>query len=143
MAGNAPKHEIVPLSPIIYRYSLFLWLGRQQGGRAAGGPQPAAGRASGGIARRFPWAGGGGGCPHVGLPPGSSFFSFFLLGFWSLATHQPLITGKLKHTSKTQAPQSNKTRMSCTRGVQNDCNALHSGKETQPTLVLQYGPYRN
>ena len=33
--------------------------------------------------------------------------------------------------------------MSCTTGIQKDCNALHKGKDGGATITLEYGAYQN
>jgi hypothetical protein len=40
-------------------------------------------------------------------------------------------------------PRQEATHMSCTTGIQKDCNALHKGKDGGATITLEYGAYQN
>ena len=88
MAGNAPKRERVPLSPIIYRYSLFLWVGRQAAGRPGGHGQR---RGEWREGATFPRGGRRWRLPPYGFAPRFQFFFCFF--FFLKATTRPAVRG--------------------------------------------------
>ena len=129
MAGNAPKHERVPPCPIIYRHSLLIPMAGAPpacAAWAAGRAATAAGRVKG---RRgvYQGASGGGGVPHMCLPPGSS--SFIIIFFKGDAPagrprgHRvsgPRVGGRCQRSRRNKKNGGGRVACVCVKGRQKD-----------------------